>query len=168
MEGVGAAEVVAGHGHGRSIYLREEVSVLARVFNHMLKNETTIADRIPIDDQNDDLFNTFSDGIVLIHVLRTIDPNLIDMTKVCLGDNLNVFQVRLNLGLALEACKKIIHVVGIDSQSFLDKTPDLILGILWQLVRHIQGNKIRKRIAGGKLPRKLTKELSVEYDRYEM
>lgn len=44
----------------------------------------------------------------------------------------------------------------------MDKTPHLILGILWQLVRHIFGAKIKNRISGGKLPRKLAKTLSKE------
>ena len=67
-----------------------------------------MANRIPINPDNDDLFNTCSDGLVLINLLRMIDPNLIDNSKVCEGENLNVFQVRLNLDLALEGCKKII------------------------------------------------------------
>ena len=90
LKGLGAAEVVEGQGGG-SIYLREEVSVLARVFNNLLKNEAALVDRIPIDDSNDDLFNTCSDGLVLIYTLKIIDPTLIDMRKVCQGDNLNVF-----------------------------------------------------------------------------
>ena len=29
----------------------------------------------------------------------------------------------------------MIKVIGVDSQTFLDKTPYLMLGILWQLAR---------------------------------
>ena len=131
IKGVGFGEMVHGEGGSGSVYLREEVSVLTRWINISLAKEPTMASRIPINPDNDDLFNTCSDGLVLINLLRLIDPNLIDMSKVCEGENLNVFQVRLNLDLALEGCKKIIQVIGIDSQTFLDKTPHLILGILW-------------------------------------
>ena len=94
VKGVGAGETVVGRSGGASIYLHEEVSVLARTFNHMLKHETALSDRLPMDDKNEDLFNTCSDGLVLIYLLRLIDPTLIDMNHVCFGDNLNVFKVR--------------------------------------------------------------------------
>ena len=115
IRGVGAGEKVKGEGDSGSVYLREEVSVLTRWINNSLADEPTMVGRIPIDPDNDDLFNTCSDGLVLIHLLNMIDPNLIDMNKVAKGENLNVFQVRLNLDLALEGCKKIIKVVGIDA-----------------------------------------------------
>ena len=50
-----------------------------------------MAGSLPIDPDNDDLFNTCSDGLVLIHLLNMIDPSLIDMDKVAKGENLNVF-----------------------------------------------------------------------------
>ena len=65
----------------------------------------------------------------------------------------------MNLDLALEGCKKIIKVVGIDAQTFLDKTPHLILGILWQLVRSVQAKKINQRF---KSSRNLLKTMTVE------
>ena len=108
IKGVGAGEKVLGEGGSGSVYLREEVSVLSRWINNTLSKEPSIASRIPINPDNNDLFDTCSDGLVLIHLLRMIDPNLIDMSKVCFAENPNVFQVRLNLDLALDACKKII------------------------------------------------------------
>ena len=86
-----SCETVKGQGASESIYTHEEVSVLTRVFNNMLRNELDISNRIPMDPDNDDLFNTCSDGLVLIHILKLIDPTLVDMSKVCHGDNLNVF-----------------------------------------------------------------------------
>ena len=108
IKGVGAGEKVLGEGGSGSVYLREEVSVLSRWINNTLSKEPSMASRIPINPDNNDLFDTCSDGLVLIHLLRMIDPNLIDMSKVCFAENPNVFQVRLNLDLALDACKKII------------------------------------------------------------
>lgn len=53
--------------------------------------------------------------------------------------------------------------MGIDAQTFLDKTPHLILGILWQLVRHIQGDEVKQRIRSGPMPAKLQKKLSSSF-----
>jgi len=69
LRGIGAAESVFGLSGGASTYLHEEVSVLARVFNNMLKNESALTDRMPMNPDNDDLFNTCSDGLVIIYLL---------------------------------------------------------------------------------------------------
>ena len=69
----------------------EEVRTLARLLNRTLQNESAIADRLPINVDNEDLFNTCSDGLLLIHILKLIDPGLVNMKKVNLGKNLNVF-----------------------------------------------------------------------------
>ena len=76
------------------------------------------------------------------------------------GANLNPFVIRNNLDLGLRGAKKIIKVVGIDGQTFLDKTPHLILGVLWQLIRYLQALKVQNRFSSGQVPRKLQKELS--------
>ena len=45
----------------------------------MLKDEPALSERLPMNPDNDDLFNTCSDGLVLIYLLKVIDPKLIDM-----------------------------------------------------------------------------------------
>jgi len=52
--------------------------------------------------------------------------------------------------MAFAACKKTnIKVFGIDAQTFLDQTPNLILGIMWQVVRLLQVNSMIQKIAIG-------------------
>lgn len=94
-----------------------------------------MTERLPIDPTNDDLFHACSDGMVLIHLLNHIDKDSIDMRTVNKGNNLNVYKIRENLDQAFTVAKTRIRVVGVDSQTFLDKTPYLMLGVLWQLVR---------------------------------
>ena len=93
MKGVGAAEAEIGEGGSQSTYLLAEVSVLARKINWALKGEKDLADRLPMDPDNDDLFNTCSDGLVLIYLLKMIDPALVNMKMIARGKNLNIFQV---------------------------------------------------------------------------
>ena len=76
-----------------------------------------------------------SDGMVLIHILNHIDKDNIDMRTVNKGSNLNIYKVRENLDQAFAVSRGIIKIVGVDTQSFLDKTSYLMLGVLWQLVR---------------------------------
>ena len=50
--------------------------------------------------------------------------------------NLNVYQVKENLNLALNACKGIgLRIPGINPQAFIEKKPHLILAIIWQVMR---------------------------------
>jgi len=91
MRGLGTAEVNQGKNGSQSTYLLEEVSMIARKINWSLKDEKDLADRLPMDPDNDDLFDTCSDGIVLIYLLNVIDPTLVDMRFVARGKNLNIF-----------------------------------------------------------------------------
>ena len=124
----------------------EEVGTVALVINNLLKDEPALADRLPMGTDKDDLFDTCSDGLVLIYLLREIDPTLIDLKLVNKRKNLNIFQVRQNLDYALNQASKIIKVVGTDAQTFLDRVPHLMLGIFWQIVRYKRKHAIKQKL----------------------
>ena len=109
--------------------------MIARTINRNCKDDALLAERLPINPDGDDLFHACSDGMFMIHMLNHIQPDSIDMRTVNTGSTLNVYKVRENLAQAFAVAKTLIKVVAIDGQTFLDKTPHLMLGILWQLVR---------------------------------
>lgn len=131
----GAAAQSQGLSGGHHTYLLEERSMIARTINRTCKDDELLADRLPIDPDTDDLFHACSDGMVLIHLINHIEKDSIDMRTVNKGSNLNIYKVRENLDQAFTVAKTMIKVIGIDAQTFLDKTGYLMLGILWQLVR---------------------------------
>ena len=50
--------------------------------------------------------------------------------------NPNVYQVKENLNLALNAAKSIgLRLPGITAQHFIEKKPHLILAVVWQVMR---------------------------------
>ena len=73
--------------------------------------------------------------MLLIHIINHIEKDAIDMRTVNKGSNLNIYKVRENLDQAFAVAKTMIKVIGVDTQTFLDKTSYLMLGVLWQLVR---------------------------------
>ena len=73
--------------------------------------------------------------MVLIHLINHIEKDSIDMRTVNTGSTINIYKVRENLDQAFAVAKTMIKVIGVDTQTFLDKTSYLMLGILWQLVR---------------------------------
>lgn len=135
MKDGAAAAALQTAGGGQHTYLREEVSLIARTINRVCKDDTLVQERLPIDPETDDLFHACSDGMILIHLINHIEKDTIDMRTVNKGSNLNIYKVRENLDQAFTAAKGMIKVIGVDAQSFLDKTSYLMLGVLWQLVR---------------------------------
>ena len=113
INGRGAAMSMQGTGGSQSMYLQEEVSTLVRMINNSLKNEEALSDRLPMDPDDDALFDACSDGLVLLYLLNIIDPNMINMKQVHHGQN--VFKIRNNLDMMLNASKKVIKVIGIDA-----------------------------------------------------
>ena len=113
IKGRGAAATVLGKAGSQSLYLQEEVSTVARIINSALQSEQALSDRLPMDPEADDLFDACSDGLVLIYLLNVIEPKMIDMRKVHHGQN--VFKIRNNLAMMLDASGKLIKVIGIDA-----------------------------------------------------
>lgn len=87
---------------------------------------------IPINPENDDVFHVLEDGIVLSKLINAASENTIDFRAVNRKKNLNVYQIKENLNLALNACKGIgLRIPGINPQAFIEKKPHLILAVLW-------------------------------------
>lgn len=141
-QGGQAANVITSASGAKVSYLREEVSMIARAITNTCKDDTLVQERLPIDPENDDLFHACSDGMVLVHLMKHIDEDSIDMRTVNKGSNMNIYQVRENLDMALSAAATRIKMVGVGAQSFLDKNPQIILGVLWQIVLIISTKKI--------------------------
>lgn len=137
------ASVMAGASGGLTTIPEEEVSMIARVVTNTCKDDELVKERFPLDPEvPNDLFHAVSDGMVLIHLLKHIDEDSIDMRTVNKGTNMNVYKVRENIDMALAACSTRIKMVSIDAQNFIDKDPMQILGVMWQIVRIISTKRI--------------------------
>ena len=116
--------------------------MFARKINKTLAEDEELSDRLPVDPDNDDIFHIMSDGLVLIKLINTIEPGRVDMRAVNKGKSLNIYKIRENLSLAITACQGMIKLIGIGQDTFLDKTPHLILGVLWQVCRLISTKSV--------------------------
>lgn len=130
-----AAATIQSASGSKQTYLLEEVSMIARAINRTCKDDDLLKERLPINPDNDELFHACSDGMVLIHLVKHIDPDLIDMRSVNKGSNMNIYKIRENLDMVIKACSSMVKMFGIGAQTFLDKVPNATLAVLWQLVR---------------------------------
>jgi plastin-1 len=97
-----------------------------------LKDDQDVTDIIPMNPDNDDLFHSMETGIVLSKLINIAVENTIDTRALNNQKNLNIYQIKENLNLAINACKGIgLKIPGINSQAFIEKKPHLILAVLW-------------------------------------
>lgn len=110
----------------------EERICFAKLANEFLKGDADLAELIPINAENDDLFHSMESGILLAKLVNLAVENTIDFRAINNKKNMNIYQVKENLNLAINACKGIgLKLPGIQSQAFIEKTPHLILAVLW-------------------------------------
>ena len=102
----------------------------------MLKQDEDVKEVIPINPESDDLFHVMEDGIVLCKLINQAQDHTIDMRAVNMKKNMNIYMVKENLNLAINAAKGLgLRLPGITAQAFIEKKHHLILAVVWQIMR---------------------------------
>ncbi len=113
-------------------YLVEERICFAKLVNEFLNGDEDCTEFLPINPENDDPFHCMENGIVLSKLVNLAVENTIDMRAVNRKKNLNIYQTKENLNLAINACKGIgLKLPGIKTEAFIEKKHHLILAVLW-------------------------------------
>lgn len=136
------AQITGVHG-GTHTYSIEEKITFGKLVNLVLKDDEDCQDRLPMNTEDDSLFHVFDNGILLNKLLLQIDAGCIDTRALNRMANMNVYQVKENLNMAIAAAKGLgIKLIGIDSNDFINKVPHMMLGCLWQTIRMVITKKI--------------------------
>ena len=86
-----------------------------KLINYILIEDADVQGILPINPENDDVFHSLEDGVILSKLINSAAENTIDFRAVNMKKNLNVYQVKENLNLALNACKGIgLRIPGIN------------------------------------------------------
>lgn len=113
-------------------YLVEERICFTNLANHILKDDEEVKEIVPINPESDDLFHSLEDGIILCKLINAAADNTIDMRAVNNKKNMNIYMVKENLNLALNAAKGVgLRIPGITPQAFIERKSHLILAVLW-------------------------------------
>jgi plastin-1 len=114
----------------------QETRSFSEHINEMLGNDPDLRRYLPINPASTGLFDAVGDGILLCKYINKIRPGTIDERKICVKPVMNTFEKSQNHILAIEAAKKLgLKIVNIGPNDLMAKTPHLILGIVWQLIR---------------------------------
>ncbi|KAI8822005.1 calponin domain-containing protein [Fimicolochytrium jonesii] len=135
--------------------MEREIDAYAEHIRNMLADVEALRPKyIPITKDN--FFENLQDGAVLAYIVNTIKPKTINIAKINTSidpAHLNssaatkgntsatpeqtkgLFEATNNLNIVIEAAKNVAVVVNVAAEDFLRKKPDLVLGIIWQLIR---------------------------------
>lgn len=126
---------------GLHSYAQEEMSAFAEHISHVLQADEELDYLFPINSEDDELARKINDGVLLAKFINVCVPSTIDeraLNKRTAGKPLSVFQINENLNVVISAAKSIgVQVINIGCNELLhgEKSPHIVLGLLWQLVK---------------------------------
>ncbi|KAF7201471.1 plastin-1 [Nothobranchius furzeri] len=116
-------------------YSDEEKVAFARWINKALAKDPDCQHLLPINPNNESLFSSIRDGILLCKMINLSQPDTID-ERVINTKKLTTFNMRENIILALNSASAIgCTVVSIDAHNLMAGKPHLVLGLLWQIIK---------------------------------
>ncbi|KAJ8357119.1 hypothetical protein SKAU_G00199130 [Synaphobranchus kaupii] len=116
-------------------YSDEEKVAFVNWINKALADDADCKHLVPMDPDNDSLFKSVRDGILLCKMINLSQPDTID-ERVINTKKLTTFTMTENLVLAFNSASAIgCTVVNIDAQDLKDGKPHLVLGLLWQIIK---------------------------------
>ncbi|XP_048095721.1 plastin-1 [Alosa alosa] len=116
-------------------YSDEEKVAFVNWINKSLAKDPDCRHLVPMDPENDSLFKSVKDGILLCKMINLSQPDTID-ERVINIKKLTTFTMNDNLNLALNSAAAIgCTVVNIDPTDLKAGKPHLVLGLLWQIIK---------------------------------
>mmetsp|Transcript_34114 Transcript_34114/g.59514 ORF Transcript_34114/g.59514 Transcript_34114/m.59514 type:complete len:627 (-) Transcript_34114:103-1983(-) len=121
---------------GYHSYPVEERQAFVRHINISIGQDADLAYMMPIDPDNDDLFKSCVSGQLLCKLINCAVPGTIFEKAINLKQQLNIYQTKENLNLAINAAKSIgCTLVSIFPESIIEQKEHLVLGLIWQIVK---------------------------------
>ena len=134
----GKALVQAHHTmeDSRHSYDLEEARAFSLHVNKHLGADPELSYLLPLSPEGQALFEACTDGVLLCKLVNVAVPGTIFEKAINQKRPLNIFQVKENLNLALNAAKSIgCKIISIFPESIMEKKEHLVLGMVWQVVK---------------------------------
>ncbi|XP_040055551.1 plastin-1 [Gasterosteus aculeatus] len=116
-------------------YSDEEKVAFVNWINKALAKDKDCQHLLPMNPDDESLFTSVRDGILLCKMINHSQPDTID-ERVINTKKLATFTMTENLVLALNSASAIgCTVVSIDAHDLMAGKPHLVLGLLWQVIK---------------------------------
>ena len=123
-----------------------EVAAYVEHLNNLLKGDKDLASHLPLAGA--DLFDKVRDGVLLSKAINVLKPNVVNTARLTYGLNMDelrngaapgskaIFEATANQNAFLEGAARLgLKIVNIGAQDLIDGNADLVLGLLWQIIR---------------------------------
>ncbi|XP_053290780.1 plastin-1 [Pleuronectes platessa] len=116
-------------------YSDEEKVAFVNWINKALAKDADCEHLLPMNPNDESLFTSVRDGLVLCKMINLSQPDTID-ERVINTKKLTTFKMTENLVLALNSASAIgCMVVSIDAHDLMAGKPHLVMGLLWQIIK---------------------------------
>lgn len=116
--------------------IQVEIASFANYINLVLEGDSDLAHILPIDPSNDDLIGSVRDGILICKMCNVALPDCLDENLIIKKRKLNAFNLLDNVTLGIKTAQSIgLNVANIGPQDIRDGVTQLVLSLLWQLIR---------------------------------
>nr|CCA19751.1 fimbrinlike protein putative [Albugo laibachii Nc14] len=129
---------VRGSAGGVHSYSEAEKTAFTEHINNCLGCDSQLSHLLPVSTDDDGLFLSVADGVLLCKLLNEAVPETIDSRAINLTTTkaLNVYEMTENLNLCINAAKSIgCSVVNIGPADLIEGKPILVLGLVWQIIK---------------------------------
>lgn len=129
---------VRGSAGGVHSYSEAEKTAFTEHINNCLGRDSQLSHLLPISTDDDGLFLSVADGVLLCKLLNEAVPETIDSRAInnTTTKALNVYEMTENLNLCINAAKSIgCSVVNIGPVDLIEGKPILVLGLVWQIIK---------------------------------
>ncbi|KAK6478620.1 plastin-1-like [Huso huso] len=131
---IGGTSEISSEGTQHS-YSEEEQVAFVNWINKALKDDPDCKHLLPMDPNDESVFKSVGDGIILCKLINLSQAETID-ERVINKKKLTPFTISENLVLALNSASAIgCTVVNIGAQDLRAGRPHLVLGLLWQIIK---------------------------------
>ncbi|XP_005098203.2 plastin-1 [Aplysia californica] len=114
---------------------KAETAAFSQWVNSNLNDDVDCKPLLPVNSENNELFEKCKNGIILCKLINKSAPGTIDERTIN-KTNLSVYRRHENLTLAINSAQSIgCSVVNIGPDDLDMGKPHLVLGLLWQIIR---------------------------------
>ena len=92
-----AMAVMTTEGGGTHAYSIEERSTFGKLINKLCGEDEDLKEFLPMNTEDDTLFHSFTNGILLCKLIQKIDKDAIDDRAINKMQNMNIYQCKENL-----------------------------------------------------------------------
>jgi hypothetical protein len=116
--------------------IKIENQIISKYIRNLAEDKDLNLASNPINPETNDLFTRCSDGLLICKAINFSAPNTIDEKSLNRGNQAILFKHLENIELALRSAESIgCHVINIRPIDITQGKEDLILGLLWQIIK---------------------------------